>query len=158
MKKPRRAREPSDEPGEGFDSRVRRRDTDRPERAADPTKVLVVDDDALARSEVVCAALDAGYEALAVADPQLALAICVKERPGVLLCSAELVGMPAMKLVRLVLLALGDEAPSHMIYTSGNPRHVASRDVEATFAKPVDPERLRMALDLAIEKRRRDAQ
>ena len=141
---------------EKLGSGVRRRCSTHPQKAAAATTVLVVDDDPLTRSDVVCSALHAGYDALAVSDPQLALAICVKERPGVVICSGELPGLPAMKLARLLSLALGDRAPTFMIYTAEDPAQFADPQVAVSLSKPVDPTRLRLVLDLWVEKRRAD--
>ncbi len=117
--------------------------------------VLVVSDDPLSRAALVRELLALDREVLAVDDPQLALAVCVRERPKLLIVDIDAAVMSATKLARLIRLALADEAPRLAVCADAALPNApkapnASRDFDAVLDDPVPVWQLEALLDSVL--------
>jgi two-component SAPR family response regulator len=109
--------------------------------------VLIVHDDAMFRAELLRIVVDAGYEALTASDPQLALAMCVRERPAILLVDIEGEANIGIQLVRLVQFAMRSDAPSCFGCASEgtSPEHFP--ELAVLLPQPIEPSFIERMID-----------
>jgi CheY-like chemotaxis protein len=92
--------------------RAERAAEERPQTGGDPPVAIVVDPDSAGRSRIAAILSRAGYRALTAADPNLALAMCLRSSPAALVATVDLPPMSGEKLVALLAVAFGDKAPA----------------------------------------------
>lgn len=110
--------------------------------AASPSKslVLVVDPDVSTRSQVVLILKKNGHAAVSAPDDNVALAMCVRYRPGVVVAGYDV--QKGQQLAALLRVAFGEEAPPMVLLGVGE----ASGGVRAVVAKPVTEAELMTAV------------
>ena len=98
------------------DTRASEADPGEKSVAADePPVAMVVDPQHDARSRTTKLLQQAGYRVLSAADGNVALAMCVRTRPTVLVSTLELPGLSGEKLVALLRVAFGEDAPKVLL-------------------------------------------
>ena len=97
--------------------------------------IIVVDPDVKVRANIVRWLRAARYNAVSAPSPEVALAMCVRTRPDVVIADTDAVNVSGQKLSALLTVAFGNKAPPLVMLTSGD---VAEREATATIDKPVE--------------------
>jgi CheY-like chemotaxis protein len=139
------------------------------ERPAEPASVAPPSSAPLSRRTVLVATDDheltqlaeealrpAGYRVLTGPGGSLALALCVRHRPTLVLAAARPSPAAATELASLISLALGAEAPP-VLLLADDPDAVAHPDVAAVLATPTNREELLAALEDFVDDDRRSS-
>jgi DNA-binding response OmpR family regulator len=117
-------------------SGVRRRSSNQIRKFAHGT-VLVVDDEPSMRATLERMVARGGWDVVSCDDPQVALSLCVNERPALVLSDFDMPGLDGGKLASLLRLSLGDDCPPVVILTAGEMERARHPDVAAVLHKPV---------------------
>ena len=118
-----------------------------------PGTVLIVDDDASLRAGLERMVAAGGWDAISTDDPQLALALCIKERPDVVISDYDMPHLKGDKLALLLEVALGDEAPPVIIVTASQPASLrGDAGVARVLQKPIAEAPLHAAIETLIAK------
>jgi CheY-like chemotaxis protein len=122
------------------DASVAEGDEEASPAAAISQLVLVVDPDVTTRSQVVLFLKKNGHAAVSAPDDNVALAMCVRYRPKVVVAGQD--ASRGQQLAALLRVAFGDDAPPMVLLGSGEP----SAGVEAVVPKPITEAALMAAL------------
>jgi CheY-like chemotaxis protein len=110
--------------------------------------VLIVDQEVAVRAQVVRVLRANGFNAVSAPDTNVALAMCVRRRPDVLVASRKLGTTDARQLAALLHVAFGDEAPPLLLLADEKELSEADRAAAAAvLPKPIEEAALLRALD-----------
>lgn len=113
-------------------------------KAGDDAIALVVDEDIAVRSQVQRMLKAAGYVAVAAPDSNVALAMCVRYRPRLVISGVTSDESRGRQLLALLRVAFGEEAPPLVLLGDDGG---ALGDAVAIVPKPVDEGRLLEAVE-----------
>ncbi len=133
-------------------SGVRRRSS-RSMRKVAPGTVLIVDDDEQVRASMERMVTAHGWDAISTHDPHVALALCTRETPDIVLSDFDMPGLRGDRLARLLRLTMGDRTPPIIIVTGNDPEEVSQESVQAVLSKPVESETLCATIERLLEGR-----
>jgi CheY-like chemotaxis protein len=103
----------------------------------DPATVLIVDSDIRVRSQVARALQRAGYGAVSAADLEVALAMCVRYKPALIIAELEADSRDQEKFTALLQVAFGSEAPPVVTLTPDLVVGRGTRHSDHQAAKPI---------------------
>jgi DNA-binding NtrC family response regulator len=135
--------QPSPEP-------LRKRSGVRAKETSLDALVLVVDDDTLMR-EAMRRMVSRRHRAIDAPDAATAIALCVQQRPDVVVSDFDMPGANGRRLAELLTIALGDEAPPVIIVTGGDLSRAAGSGIVRVLPKPLGLDTLLDALDEALQ-------
>lgn len=133
-------------------SGVRRRSSKSMRKVAAGT-VLIVDDDEAVRASLERMVIANGWDAISTDDPHVALALCMREKPDVVVSDFDMPGLRGDRLAHLLRLSMGDDTPPIIIVTANDPADVSSDLVQAVLSKPVESETLCATIERFLEER-----
>jgi CheY-like chemotaxis protein len=107
--------------------------------------VLVVDSDIAVRSQLIKLLKSKGYNAVSAPDANVALAMCVRYRPDLVLSEVPPDASRGKQLAALLKVAFGDQAPPFIAMMAGEPDG-PMETVASTLQKPIDEARLLAAI------------
>jgi CheY-like chemotaxis protein len=116
-----------------------------------PLTVLVVDDDAAARESARRALHACGYRVLAAKDGHIALAMCVRYKPDLVIADLDMAGVSGRQLFPSMRLAFGDDAPIGIAIA--NRRDKTPVGAMMVVEKPMDPQVLLDAVARSLGER-----
>jgi CheY-like chemotaxis protein len=128
-------------------SGVRRRS--RPEIEGAPL-VVVVDDDPAMRS-ALARMVGRRYRVMEAPEATTAMALCIRYRPALVISDLDMPGASGVKLAKLLLEVMGEEAPKLVIATGGDPERATRSGIEHVLTKPVSLEALHGLLEKLLE-------
>jgi len=110
-------------------------------------RVLVVDDDVRVRAQLVGMLSAAGFQAASTPDANVALAICVRQRPDAIVAEVNSEAMSGTRLLALLRVAFGLDAPLLVLLAGDDVEVEESGSGVTTIAKPPTKEALLAALE-----------
>jgi len=111
-----------------------------------PPTVLVVENDPLARAQVSRLLRDLGYQAVTAHDGHLALAMCVRYRPGIVLAALAPGSPEASRFAGLIQVAFGADCPPLFLLAEEGVEAKPSDGLAGVLTKPVASPALEAAL------------
>ena len=105
-------------------------------------KIVLVEDDPTLRVALEKHVLRGGWDVVSADRPDVAMALIVKEQPGLVVSDLDMPGMCGVRLTKLLRMALGDQAPPVVIVTGGDVSRVPTGLAVAVLQKPVAAEAL----------------
>ena len=115
--------------------------------------VIVVDSDVAERAKIVRVLRDNGYNGVSAPDANVALAMCVRRRPDLLIANLDDAATSGRQLSALLRVAFGSEAPPLVLLTKAEEAEQGGRDAAAVVTTPIDAERLLAALKSVTEQK-----
>jgi CheY-like chemotaxis protein len=108
--------------------------------------VLLVDDDVEVRAALVRVLRKSGYNAVSAPEPNVALAMCVRRRPDIVIAAKDMQGTTGRQLGALLHVAFGNDAPPLVLLTTDDASKEDRAAAAAVVSKPVDETSLVEAL------------
>lgn len=99
--------------------------------------VIVIDSDVGERAKISRVLRKNGYTGVSAPDANVALAMCVRRRPDLLIANLDDAGTTGKKLSALLRVAFGSEAPPLLLLTKAD-QQVDAQGVAAVVSAPVD--------------------
>jgi CheY-like chemotaxis protein len=116
--------------------------------------ILVVDSDIALRSQLIKLLKSKGYNPVSAPDANVALAMCVRYRPDLVMSEVPSDASPGKQLAALLRVAFGDQAPPFLALV-GETDPVPTRDgVAGAVRKPIDEAQLMAAVEPHVGKGR----
>ncbi len=112
-----------------------------------PATVLVVENDLLVRAQLAKLLRDQGYRAVSAPDGNLALAMCVRYRPQLVITSLAPGDLQAERFSGLMQVAFGTDAPPLVLLSEDPQAAPAGASAITVVAKPVDHDALLAAVE-----------